>query len=308
VVISEIMFQPLPNGTNENYAAEFIELQNVMATNVPLYALDFPTNTWRLGNAVDFYFPTNVVLPPDGRLLVVSFDPHTNLAPLVVFRSTYGIATNIPVYGPWSGRLDNAGESIELKFPDQPEVDGSVPYVMVEKVACRPTSPWPTDAAGTGQSLQRAVLLAYANDPVNWFAATATPGTLAAQTSADVDADGVPDTWEMLHGSDPFVPDGDLDVDGDGFTVLAEWLAGTNPQDADSFLKFDGVVLGAGAVTLQFTAVSNRTYTILSAPTPDAAIWFKVADVPPASTNHIFSLDQPATDSSFYRIVTPARP
>ncbi len=308
VVISEIMFQPLPNGTNENYAAEFIELQNVMATNVPLYALDFPTNTWRLGNAVDFYFPTNVVVPPDGRLLVVSFDPATNASALVTFRSTYGIGTNVPIYGPWSGRLDNAGESIELKFPDQPEVDGSVPYVMVEKVAYKPTSPWPTGATGTGQSLQRAVLLAYANDPINWFATTATPGTLSAQTSADMDGDGVPDTLEMLHGSDPFVADADADLDGDGFDGLAEWLAGTDPLDANSYLKFGDVVLGAGSVTLQFTAVSNRTYTILSAPTPDAEIWFKAADVSAAATNRIVTLDQSTTDSAFYRIVTPVQP
>ena len=78
VVISEIMYQPPLNGTNEDFDAEFIELQNVTATNVPLYATDFPPKTWRLNHAVDYRFPTNVVLPPDGRVLVVGFDPATN--------------------------------------------------------------------------------------------------------------------------------------------------------------------------------------------------------------------------------------
>ncbi len=308
VVISEIMFQPPSLGTNENFAAEFIELQNVMATNVPLYATDFPTNTWRLGNAVDYFFPTNVVLPPDGRLLVVGFDPATNLAALADFRANYGIGADVPVFGPWSGRLDNGGESVELKFPDQPEVDGSVPYVMVEKVAYRPASPWPAGAAGTGQSLQRATLLAYGNDPVNWFAATPTPGSLSPQTSADVDGDGVPDVWELLHGSDPFVADGELDPDGDGFSNRGEWLAGTNPQDRGSYLKFEGIRQGLNLVTLEFVAMANRSYSILSAPSADAEIWFKTADVSAQPTNRVFAIEQPANDATFYRLVTPVQP
>ena len=54
VVISEIMFQPPLLGADQDYEAEFIELQNVTATNVPLQTLGFPSNTWRLGNARGF--------------------------------------------------------------------------------------------------------------------------------------------------------------------------------------------------------------------------------------------------------------
>ncbi|HWH70881.1 MAG TPA: lamin tail domain-containing protein, partial [Candidatus Sulfotelmatobacter sp.] len=97
VVISEIMFQPPLLGTNENYTAEFIELQNITATNVPLFALDFPTNTWRLDKAVNYQFPTNILLPVEGRLLVVGFDPSTNPAALTTFRATYDLADSVPV-------------------------------------------------------------------------------------------------------------------------------------------------------------------------------------------------------------------
>ena len=59
-----------------------------------------------------------------------------------------------------------------------PKPDGSVPYVMVEKVSYRPVAPWPGTAAGPDNPCSAPRLLDYANDPVNWFAAPATAGTL----------------------------------------------------------------------------------------------------------------------------------
>ena len=150
VVLSEIMFQPPLLGTNENYDAEFIELANITATNVPLYDVAFPTNTWRLRNAVDFDFPPNASVPGDGRVLVVGFNPATNATKTADFRTSYGVSNAVPIYGPWSGRLSNEGEAIELKLPDPPQqLDGFVPYVQVEKISYRAQAPWPTGAAGS---------------------------------------------------------------------------------------------------------------------------------------------------------------
>jgi hypothetical protein len=206
-----------------------------------------------------------------------------------------------------SGRLDNSGEPIELEFPDQPELDGFVPYVMVEKVSYQPGAPWPGTAAGTGQSLQRAILLAYGNDPISWFAATPTAGALSPSTSNDVDGDGVPDVWEMLHGTDPFVPDGTADPDGDRFNNYSEWLAGTNPQDAASCLKLEAVASGPGVITLRFDAKADRSYSILKAGAPDST-WLALTNVPAAPSNRLFSVDQPIGGMQFFRIVTPAQP
>lgn len=308
VVISEIMFQPPLVGTNENYLDEFIELQNVAVTNVPLYLPAFPTNTWRLGNAVSFNFPTNVTLPVGGRLLVVGFDPKTNATMLANFRATYALTTNTPIYGPWSGRLDNSGESIELKFPDAPELDGFVPYVMVEKVSYRPVSPWPEGAAGTGQSLQRRTLLDYANDPMNWFVAPSTAGALGAQTSEDVDGDGMPDLWELQNGLNVFLADGTGDADADGFSNFAEWVAGTNPHSAASVLKLAATTSGGGVVQLGFQAMAGRSYTLLAAPQADAEVWFSVTNLTAVATNRNILLTQPTSGGQFYRLVTPAQP
>lgn len=41
----------------------------------------------------------------------------------------------------------------------------------------------------------------------------------------DGDGDGLPDDWEVAHGSDPADPaDGATDPDGDGYTLLEDWL------------------------------------------------------------------------------------
>lgn len=188
LVISEIMYHP-PAGTNDGDDSldEFIELQNITATNLPLYCLftnalgygrSAETNTWRLRNAIDYDFPMNLILEANRRLLVVEFAP-TNAAQLAAFRSRYGIAADVPILGPWQGKLDNAGETIELMAPGQPEVTLAnviVPYVLIDKLAYQDQAPWPTNADGWGDSLQRRVPGAYGNDPTNWLAYLPTAG------------------------------------------------------------------------------------------------------------------------------------
>lgn len=196
IVISEIMYHPAPQNETNDWLNEFIELHNVTATNVPLFCIytNAPgygqaalTNTWRLRSAVALDFPTNIVMGPGSRLLVVPFDPVRDPAQTAAFRVRYNVPTNVAIFGPWTGKLDNAGETIRLEYPDRPEFDGTnliVPYVQVEQISYRPESPWPTSANGMGASLQRVVPCAYGNDPTNWLAALPTPGWVNAHTPA----------------------------------------------------------------------------------------------------------------------------
>lgn len=299
VVIAEILF----NGEDE---MEFIELQNVTATNVPLFCPAAPANTWRLRNAVDFDFPPDTWIRPHERWLVVGFDPATNAAFTAEFRSQYSVPANTPVSGPWVGRLDNAGESIELKRPAEPQLDGTAPHLMVEKVSYRPNPPWPGVAVGV--SLQRAELLSYANEPRNWYAAEPTPGVAGPATSADVDRDGLPDPWELDNGTDPLEPDSEADPDADGFSNRQEFLAGTHPNNSASALRFDSATAKSGSVLLSFTAVANRSYSILSATTPDSPVWITVTNIPAGLDNHTATIEQSTAASRFYRLRTPALP
>jgi alpha-tubulin suppressor-like RCC1 family protein len=72
----------------------------------------------------------------------------------------------------------------------------------------------------------------------------------------DTDGDGMPDSWEILHGLNPLDPsDAGLDPDDDGLTNLQEYQAGSNPFDTmlvawgDNVNGEGTVPWGLGAVT-----------------------------------------------------------
>ena len=185
VIINEIMFQP-PDfvtdvATNDNSIDEYIELRNLTAAPVPLYDPNALTNHWKLANGVTYEFAAGDVMPALGLVLVVNFDPVTNLTQLAAFRAKYAVADGVRIFGPYGGKLDNNGESVELFKPDPPQGagrpdEGFVPFILVDKVKYNDQAPWPTNAAGTGLALQRVVTSAYGNDPTNWTANLPTAG------------------------------------------------------------------------------------------------------------------------------------
>jgi hypothetical protein len=317
VVISEIMYHP-PDlvGGVENDLDEFIRLQNITGTNVPLwcmytseagYGAAARTNTWRLRNAVDFDFPTNQSLAAGAELIVVGFDPNTNAAQVTAFRTAYGIPSNMAIYGPWSGKLDNSEDTIELKYPDKPDVTPTnvfVPYVFVDKVTYHDNAPWPIYADGFGLSLQRRNLAAFGNDPINWKAAFP-PGTSAP----DIDADGMADWWETANGLVVGTNDAALDPDLDGLTNGQEYLARTDPHDSASALRLTGTLLGNG-FQLSFEAQTDLAYTVQSSSSLGPPNWQPWQQVPPAFTNRMVHLtnDAPLSQQRFFRVVTPQVP
>jgi hypothetical protein len=319
VVINEIMYHPVTgSGTNatENTDEEFVELFNITSNSVPLYDPAAVTNHWKLGGGIDYVFPANVSLPAGGFLVVVGFDPVINISSLTNFRSKYVVATNVPIYGPFNGHLDNAGESIELYKPDSPQLAphpdaGFVPYVLVESVAYADAVPWPTNADGSGMSLQRRSLGLYGNEPTNWVACAPNPG--GRNCLSDTDGDGLPDDWELAHGLNPYSALGNDgangDPDGDHFTNLQEYLAGTDPRNSTSYLKIDSIAPSGPNFSLRFTAVAAHTYTLQSRTNLSLGSWQRVVDVGPFSTNTpVQVLDPAAGKARFYRLTTPKLP
>ena len=72
---------------------------------------------------------------------------------------------------------------------------------------------------------------------------------LASFAALDSDGDGMPDTWEIANGLNPYDPtDAGLDPDGDGLTNLQEYQLGTNPHvydtDGDGLSDGQEVALG----------------------------------------------------------------
>ena len=183
VVINEIMYAPPPLGLDADTMDEYIELRNITSQPAPLFDPLHTTNTWQFQGAVQFPFPLGTTMAPWSYLLVVPFDPANDPVMLNWFRGRYGVDTNTPIFGPWAGHLDNAGERVALYMPDKPEVPPSPIAGYVPQVSSRSsiTCRWrPGRAARTvpGNSLQRIASAAFADDPANWQAAVPTAGQL----------------------------------------------------------------------------------------------------------------------------------
>src|SRR4030095_7740722 len=101
----------------------------------------------------------------------------------------------------------------------------------------------------------------------------------------DTDGDGIPDEWEVANGLSPTdSADALLDSDGDGAPTRQEYLAGTDPQDPQSCLKVQSITL-AGApptVSVGFSAVAGKTYSLLRRDSVEGGGWIRFADVPAA--------------------------
>ena len=126
VVITEINYHPpdlpgLHGALRNNERDEYIELQNISGSDAPLYDPQYPTNTWRLRDAVDYTFPQGVTIPAGGYVLVVPIDP-SDTAVAADFRTRNSVPGTVRLYGPFSGHLDNAQDSVELVRPDVPQL------------------------------------------------------------------------------------------------------------------------------------------------------------------------------------------
>jgi hypothetical protein len=176
IVLTEIMYHPpdLPGGV-DNQVDEYVELLNLSGATVPLHDPMFPTNRWRLRGGIDFDFPANSFLSNGVHAYVVSFNP-TNTAVLNGFRNRYQVPPDAPVFGPFTGKLDNSSDTVSLLKPGTPGAAGT-PFILVDRVEYSDDLPWPAVADGVGAALQRLVPGDYGNDVTNWVGVAPSPGS-----------------------------------------------------------------------------------------------------------------------------------
>jgi hypothetical protein len=127
-------------------------------------------------------------------------------------------------------------------------------------------------------------------------------------TPGDLDGDGMPDSWESMHGFNPADPaDASQDADSDGMTNLAEFQAGTDPLSAASRLGFVSVTSpSAGQVELMFPAQTGKAYTIQYRDSLSTGSWQNLIDVPAEGSTRIYSFTDAVpigVQTRFYRLL-----
>ena len=183
IVISEIMYNPdwPQDGSYTNDQYEYVELYNISTEPVTLY--DYETGEpWKFTDGIKFTFPADApVTIPAGGYLLVAKKP-------AAFSWRYPAVPAEIIFGPYDGRLNNAGESLELGMPGDVDKENVRQYIRVDRVNYSDGSHpencpgsidlWPVEADGDGMALTRKVLTDYGNDPANWHASLPTPASI----------------------------------------------------------------------------------------------------------------------------------
>ncbi|HIL70740.1 MAG TPA: hypothetical protein EYG38_12930 [Verrucomicrobia bacterium] len=294
IVFNRIMYHPIDGGS------EFLELVNPTSQAVSLFDQEHPANTWQVSGGINFTFPENITLQSGEAILLTGLDP-------TLFKDLESIPNSVRVFGPYTGNLNNAGETIELLKPDTPQgldtsAPGLVPMLLVETVDYDDNLPWPPEADGNGPALNRINPGRFADDPSNW-----TTDDIPVDPETDSDSDGMPDSFELAHGFDPQSSvDADLDADGDGLDNLGEFLAGTDPLDSTSGLWISAITVSAEQVVIQALIVAGKTYRIQFTDSIANDQWTVMETIEPQGESGLFEV----VDSNvsgigirFYRMV-----
>ncbi len=229
-VINEIHYDP----PNKSEPAEFIEIHNPSGTQLPL-------GGWTLAGGVDFTFPPQASIEPEGYL-VVAQDPS-------FLKSAFGV----DALGPWTGRLRNEDERVELRDPTG---------ILIDRVGFQLGFPWPTVGTPPGDSIE---LIHPSLDNElggNWRASVA--GGIVTPTSTALIP--IRSTWQFFRGfTAPSDPPTDWRVPG--FDAVA-WETGPLPIGYDPGLplgtSLDDMRNGYTTVYLRRTFTLNDTSAINS--------------------------------------------
>jgi len=126
--VTELMYNP-PEGSDD----EFVELHNA-STNETLNLAGIAFTA-----GIDFAFTNGTAIPPGGYLVII------RTADAAVFRTRYGLSPDVPLTGPYGGKLGNGGETVTIKT-----ASGGTTLVSFEYNDARG---WPLSPDGAGHSL-----------------------------------------------------------------------------------------------------------------------------------------------------------
>ena len=173
LVFNELQYHP----ANELAETEWVELRS-------LQAVDVDISGWRIDGGIDYTFPAGTIMPGGGYIVVAA------------------VPAQIPgAFGPFTGQLDNGGETLRLR-----NLNGRI----MDELSYSDGGDWPIGADGSGATLARRAATA-ASGAEQWSASrdkSGTPGVVnfAAAGTPNVRTRIIPigATWKFLDdGSTP---------------------------------------------------------------------------------------------------------
>jgi T5SS/PEP-CTERM-associated repeat protein len=119
-------------------------------------------------------------------------------------------------------------------------------------------------------------------------------------STADTDADGMPDGWELEYLEGDAFPSDNLDLDPQ--SNLEEYIAGTRPNDEGSCFRITNAVPTAiGFAVAWEPSVSNRYYSVSRATQPGSGITHLVSGIEFPQNSYTDTLHS-AENSGFYKV------
>lgn len=243
VIISEVMYAPTDAGDSGLTLdeLEFVELYHRGNNTESL-------ESWEI-NGAGFAFGPGVEIAPGEVMVIVSFDP-LDTARADAFRSIYNIDSGVQLVGPFTGRLDNSGETLTLLRAEQDIDEQTVKLSIEDQIDYQNIAPWPVSPATGGDSLNRTADDNFGNHATSWEGALPTPGSVDLEVNLPGDFDGDENvdaddidllTAAIRNGSSDMQYDlnGDNQVDDLDLTEMIEEILGTSFGDANLDKKVD---------------------------------------------------------------------
>ena len=247
VVISEVHYHPAaPSAAAlamdpalDAEELEFVEVLNPTSETVDL-------SQWRLRGGVDFDFPEGTLLDGGETILVISFDPDRadNAARRQAFLTHFGLSSDARLIGGLSGQLGNGQDRVQLQRHTL-SVEQQAVYLWEDEIFYDDQAPWPMDADGQGESLQRISQNLLGSAFGSWIAASPNPGGHAL-TTGDLNGDALVNAGDIDYLCARLgQPDPTSDLDRDGtvsrldLEILVRRLLRTDFGDANLDGVFD---------------------------------------------------------------------
>ncbi len=242
LIVSELMYHPLPFGAWTSDDLEFIELKNTGTNVLNLAGLSFTAG-------ISFTFPSGILLNPGGLIVLVR-----NVA---AFLARYpGVAFG----GVYTGKLDNAGETVRLSTEAGPLFDFSY----------GDRAPWPLAADGYGFSLvpRSPGTQANSGDGSRWRASAAVGGSPGSDDPEPA-SPGVVINEILSHTDLPDVDAIELFNSGTQAVDLGGWFLSDDGAAPRKFRIPNGTLIPAGGYRVFTEADFN--------PSPHTALNFSLS-------------------------------